>query len=240
LSHAFNSMAESLSRNETLRRQLVTDVAHELRTPLTNLQAQLEAIEDGIIAADPAALRSLHEETLVLSRLVGDLQDLSLAEAGRLRLDRVPASPREALEGAAAAFRAQTESRGISIRVEEAGSPAVLVDRARLSQILRNLVANAVTHTPEGGVVTLAAMAEAGFIRFEVRDTGEGIPPEHLPHVFDRFYRADAARARATGGAGLGLAIVRHLVDAHGGEVSASSEPGRGTTISFTLPRTAE
>ncbi|HET9952193.1 MAG TPA: ATP-binding protein [Candidatus Eisenbacteria bacterium] len=237
LSHAFNSMAESLSRTETLRRQLVSDVAHELRTPLTNLRAQLEAIEDGIVAADAAALRSLHEETLLLARLVGDLQDLSLAEAGRLRLDRVPCSPREALEAAAAAFRVQAEARRVSLRLDVADAPPVLVDRARLAQILRNLVANAVTHTPDDGAVTLAARADGAFVRFEVRDTGEGIAPEHLPHVFDRFYRADASRARATGGAGLGLAIVRHLVEAHGGEVSAASVEGRGTTVAFTLPR---
>jgi signal transduction histidine kinase len=237
LSHAFNSMAESLSRNETLRRQLVSDVAHELRTPLTNLRAQLEAIEDGIVPADAAALRSLHEETLLLARLVGDLQDLSLAEAGRLRLDRVSCSPREALETAAASFRVQAEARRIAVRVEDAGAPPVLVDRARLAQILRNLLANAVTHTTDGGEVTLAARDEGAFVRFEVRDTGEGIAPEHLPHVFDRFYRADASRARATGGAGLGLAIVRHLVEAHGGEVAAASEPGRGAAVSFTLPR---
>lgn len=238
LSHAFNSMAESLSRNESLRRQLVSDVAHELRTPLTNLRAQLEAIEDGIVPADAAAVRSLHEETLLLARLVDDLQELSLAEARRLRLDLSPVAPREALAAVAAAFRAQTETRRVTVAVEAADAPAAHADPARLSQVLRNLVANAVTHTPEGGAVTLsaAATADGGSVRFEVRDTGEGIAPEHLPRVFDRFYRADASRARATGGAGLGLAIVKHLVEAHGGAVAIESEPGRGTTVSFTIP----
>lgn len=236
LSHAFNSMAESLARNETLRRQLVSDVAHELRTPLTNLQAQLEAIEDGIVPADAASLRSLHEETLLLARLVEDLQDLTLAEAGRLRLDRAPRSPREAMEGVAAAFRVQAEARRVTIRVESSDPPLVLADSARLSQVLRNLVGNAVTHTPDGGTVTISARGEGASVRFEVRDTGEGISPEHLPHVFDRFYRADASRARATGGAGLGLAIVKHLVEAHGGAVSVESVPGRGTAFSFTIP----
>lgn len=237
LSHAFNSMADSLARNETLRRQLVSDVAHELRTPLTNLRAQLEAIEDGIVPADTAALRSLHEETLLLARLVEDLQELSLAEAGRLRLDLGPVAPHQALEAVASAFRAQAEARRIAIRLEAEETPPVLADSARLSQILGNLVGNAVAHTPDGGTVTLAARAGADSVRFEVRDTGEGIAPEHLPHVFDRFYRADASRTRATGGAGLGLAIVKHLVEAHGGTVSAAGEPGRGATITFTLPR---
>jgi signal transduction histidine kinase len=237
LSHAFNSMAESLARNETLRRQLVSDVAHELRTPLTNLRAQLEAMEDGIVRADPAALRSLHEETLLLARLVDDLQELSLAEAGRLRLERAPVVPGEALEAAATAFRAQAEARRIALRVEAGGATAVFADRARLGQVVRNLLSNAVRHTPEGGSVTLAALDEPDGVRFQVRDTGEGIAPEHLAHVFDRFYRADASRARATGGAGLGLAIVKHIVEAHGGEVSAASVLGSGTTVEFTIPK---
>jgi len=237
LSHAFNAMAEALARNETVRRQLVSDVAHELRTPLTNLRAQLEAMEDGIVPADPAALRSLHEETLLLARLVEDLQELSLAEAGRLRLDRAAVEPNEVLGAAAAAFRAQAESRRIALHVEASGAPPVWGDRARLAQILRNLISNAVTHTPEGGSVTLDAEATGDMVRFDVRDTGAGIAPEHLEHVFDRFYRADASRARATGGAGLGLAIVKHLVEAHGGAVSVTSESGTGTTVSFTIPQ---
>jgi two-component system sensor histidine kinase BaeS len=239
---------------------MVTDVAHELRTPLTNLRAQLEAIEDGLVAADEAALRSLHEETLLLSRLVEDLQDLAIAESGGLRLDRGDVAPREALASAAAAFRSRAESEGIALEVEPApaGLPPVSADPARLAQVLRNLVANALTHTPRGGRVTLRAVRDEGAggaagagaaayaaadapagapaVRFEVRDTGEGIPTEHLPHVFDRFYRADPSRARATGGAGLGLSIVRHLVEAHGGRVAVASAPGAGTVVSFTIP----
>jgi signal transduction histidine kinase len=175
LSHAFNAMAEALSRNETLRRQLVSDVAHELRTPLTNLRAQLEAMEDGIVPAGPLALHSLHEETLLLTRLVEDLQELSLAEAGRLRLDLEPVSPGEVLAAAAAAFRAQAEPRRLELRVESAGASEVPADRARLGQIVRNLVSNAVAHTPEGGSVILTARDENGSVRFQVRDTGEGI-----------------------------------------------------------------
>jgi signal transduction histidine kinase len=259
LSHAFNAMADALGRNEALRRQLVSDVAHELRTPLTNLRAQLEAIEDGIVPGDEAALRSLHEETLLLTRLVEDLQELSIAEAGRLRLDRMDVSPLEALAAAATAFRAQADASGITLEVvpAAAGLPAVSADPARLAQILRNLLANALTHTPRGGRVTLRAEHDAGepdgggggsggggggargAIRFEVRDTGEGIAAEHLPRLFDRFYRADPSRSRDTGGAGLGLSIVRHLVEAHGGSIVVTSEAAHGTSVSFTIPTAA-
>ena len=240
LSHAFNAMAESLARNETTRRQLVSDVAHELRTPLTNLRAQLEAMEDGIVPVDHASLRSLQAETLLLARLVDDLQDVSLAEAGRLRLDREAVRPRAALDAAVAALRAEAEAGDISLGVEAAELPEVMADPARLGQVLRNLVSNAITHTPSGGRVTLATGLEevegARFVRFEVRDTGVGIAPEHLPHIFDRFYRADPSRSRATGGAGLGLAIVKHLVEAQGGAIRVESAVGQGTTVTFTLP----
>jgi signal transduction histidine kinase len=238
LSRAFNAMAESLAQNETFRRQMVSDVAHELRTPLTNLRAQLEAIEDGIVPADKAAIGSLHEETLLLARLIEDLQELSAAEAGRLRLERGEVAPLDALEAARAAFRARAEAEGIALDVETSAEelPSVPADPARLAQILRNLLANALTHTPRGGRVTLRAEAEGAAVRFEVRDTGEGIAAEDLPHIFDRFYRADPSRSRSTGGAGIGLAIVRHLVEAHGGTIAVSSEPGRGTAVAFTIP----
>ncbi len=242
LSRAFNAMAESLAQNETLRRQMVSDVAHELRTPLTNIRAQLEAIEDGIVPADKETIGSLHEEALLLARLIEDLQELSAAEAGRLRLERVAVEPGDALEAAASAFRARADAAGITLDVEAHADPlpAVSADPGRLAQVFRNLLANALTHTPRGGRVVLGAAPEpggtAGAVRFEVRDTGEGIAPDHLPHLFDRFYRADPSRSRATGGAGLGLAIVRHLVEAHGGAITVSSEPGSGTVVAFTIP----
>jgi signal transduction histidine kinase len=239
LAGAFNAMAASLERTEALRRQMVTDVAHELRTPLTNLRGQLEAVEDGILPADSKTIASLREEAVLLSRLVDDLQEIASAEAGRLRLDRERVSVREALEGAAAAFRAEAGARRIALIVDEDGAEAVDADRARLGQVLRNLVANAVAHTPEGGRVTLRARREDHRVAISASDTGPGIPAEHLPHVFERFYRADAARSRATGGAGLGLAIVKHLVEAHGGEVSIESRPGEGTTVTCRLPAAA-
>jgi signal transduction histidine kinase len=237
LATSFNAMAEALERNESLRRSLVSDVAHELRTPLTNLRCQIESIQDGLLAADPATVRSLHEETLLLARLVDDLQELALAEAGQLPLHRaaVPVGP--AVEAALAAVGARAAERGIAVRAEVAGdAPEADADPGRLAQILRNLLANAITHTTEGGTVVVSAAAADGAVRIAVQDDGPGIAPDHLPHVFDRFYRADPSRARATGGAGLGLAIVKQLVEAHGGVIAVESAPGAGARFTFTLP----
>ncbi|HET7496779.1 MAG TPA: HAMP domain-containing sensor histidine kinase [Candidatus Eisenbacteria bacterium] len=238
LSSAFNRMAASLEENEASRRRLLGDVAHELRSPLTNLRCQIEAVEDGLATADAETMRSLHEETLLLGRLVDDIQDLALAEAGRLPLHRERVSPRAALEAAAAAFTPLAADRGVSLRAGGEGAPDVDADPARLKQVLRNLVANALAHTPEGGTVELDASSGGdGRVAFTVRDTGAGIAPEDLPHIFDRFYRADRARTRETGGSGLGLSIVKQLVEAHGGSVAAESRPGAGTTVRFTLPQ---
>lgn len=236
LGRAFNAMADALERQETLRRNLVNDVAHELRTPLTNLRCQVEALQDGLQSADAATLRSLHEETLLLSRLVDDLQDLALAEAGRLPLQKSSVALGEAVEAALSALRPLALERGVSLRAELAPLPRLEADRERLGQILRNLLANALTHTPAGGEVVIAARAEGNWLTLVVRDSGSGIAAADLPHVFDRFYRADPSRARATGGAGLGLAIVKQLVEAHGGRVSVVSPPGQGASFQVTLP----
>jgi two-component system sensor histidine kinase BaeS len=229
-------MAESLSNTERQRRQLTSDVAHELRTPLTNLRAQIEAIEDGLARPDAAVLRSLHEEVILLARLADDLQELTLTESRALRLDReaLPVAP--ALESAATALRARANERGVALSVEPAPGLVVDADPGRLAQVLRNLLENAVGHTPSGGVVTMSAHAEGARVAIEVSDTGDGIEPEHLPNVFERFYRADPSRSRASGGAGLGLAIVRSLVEAHGGEVRIASEIGRGTRVTLYFP----
>jgi len=242
LGRGFNAMAESLARAQRLRLQLTHDVAHELRTPLTNLRAQIEALEDGLLPASPETLASLHEEVMLLTRLVEDLAQLADAESGTLKLEPAAVGVRDALEAAAAAFRARAEEGGVTLEVRADPGIAVRADPARLGQILRNLIANALTHTPRGGGVTLEARAAAGAgggpaaVELQVRDTGAGIAPEHLPHVFERFYRADPSRSRATGGAGLGLAIVRHLAEAQGGDVRAESEPGRGTRMVVRLP----
>jgi len=237
LSRAFNAMAGSLERNETLRRALVSDVAHELRTPLTHLRCQIEAIQDGLQSADPATLRSLHDETLLLARLVDDLHELALAEAGQLPLHREPVPVAAALDAALAAVRARAAERGVTLRHEVAAAVRdVDADPGRLGQVLRNLLDNALTHTPPGGVIRASATRAGPEVTIAIEDSGPGIPAEHLPHVFDRFYRVDPSRSRTSGGAGLGLAIVRQLIEAHGGEVWAESEPGRGARFTLRLP----
>ena len=236
LARAFNAMADAVARSESLRRALVTDVAHELRTPLTNLRCQIEAVQDGLQAADVATLRSLHEETLLLSRLVGDLEDLALAESGQLPLHRAPVSVAEAVDAALAAVRPIAAARGIALEAEIPSALVADADRERLAQVLRNLLANALTHTPDGGTIRVSGRGSGKMATFEVADSGEGIAPEHLPHVFDRFYRSDPSRARTTGGAGLGLAIVRQLVEAHGGQVAVDSAPGAGARFTVRWP----
>ena len=237
LAHAFNAMAGSLAQQEMLRRNMVNDVAHELRTPLTNLRGYLEAARDGLLAPDAALVDNLYEETMLLNRLVADLQELAQAEAGQLALVRQPAALAGIVEQAVAMLRPQADTKGLTLGVAlPADLPLVNVDPERVGQVLRNLLNNAVAHTPRGGEITVAARAERQEVAVSVRDTGTGIAPEDLPRVFDRFYRADRSRARQTGGAGLGLAIVKQLVHSLGGAVTAASEPGQGSTFTFTLP----
>ena len=237
LAHAFNSMAGSLAQQETLRRNLVSDVAHELRTPLTNLRGYLEASRDGLIPPDAALVDNLYEETMLLQRLVLDLQDLAQVDAGQLTLVRISTDLGGLIEQAATMFRPQALEKGVAIVTEVSEDlPVVDVDPERIAQVLRNLVSNAIVHTPAGGTVMLTAQSRGHEVAVTVSDTGIGISPEHLPHVFDRFYRVDRSRTRQTGGAGLGLAIVRQLVVAHGGSVTVDSTPGQGSAFTFTLP----
>jgi signal transduction histidine kinase len=237
LARAFNSMTEKLARTEILRRNMVSDIAHELRTPLTNIRCHLEALQDGLASAGPAVIDSLHEEVMLLARLIDDLQELALADAGKLNLSRRPISIGEAAAAAAKALFPEALEKQIEIRIGETnGLPPVYADSQRIGQVLRNLLSNALAHTPPGGRVEIDSQQIDGNIMTAVRDSGDGIPPEHLPFVFERFYRTDNSRTRATGGAGLGLAIVKQLVIAHGGDVSAESAPGQGSVFSFTLP----
>lgn len=235
LGEAFNAMADSLEEAEELRRRLVADVAHELRNPLAAARAQAEGMVDGVIAADPARLDSLVEDLAHLSALIDDLQELAVAEAGRLRYEMAP------LDVAALARREAERARallapGVALRIETGEQPAVVAgDERRLAQVLRNLLSNAARHTREGSVAVEVSRG-VDDVTVRVVDTGEGIAPGDLEHVFERFYRADAARAADTGGAGLGLAISRTIVRDHGGDAFAQSEPGRGTTVGFTLP----
>lgn len=237
LAHAFNAMASSLAMQEQLRRNLVSDVAHELRTPLTNLRGYLEAVRDGLIQPDAGLIDNLYEETMLLNRLVSDLHELAQAEAGQLNLVRRPVRVDEIVHRAAEAFNWQVESKELTLRVDvPADLPLVDVDPERIGQVLRNLLSNAILHTPAGGEIDIVARAGGKWVTVAVKDTGEGIPPEHLPFVFDRFYRVDKSRSRLTGGVGLGLAIAKHLVEAHGGDIHVESRVGEGSTFTFTLP----
>lgn len=237
LAQTFNSMADSLERAEQLRRNLVTDVAHELRTPVSNIRGQLEAIDDKLIKPDAHTLSSIHEETILLSRLIDDLQDLTLAEAGKLRLVRQEEDVMQLIKQTVAAVQPAATTKGISLAIDLPDNlPPCDIDSHRIGEVLRNLIDNAVAHTPTGGTTTLAARQLGNWVEISVADTGEGIPAEDLPNVFERFYRADKSRARATGSTGLGLAIARSLVEAHGGKIEVQSERGKGSRFSFTIP----
>lgn len=237
LAQAFNSMADDLERAERLRRDLVADVAHELRTPLSNIRGHLEAVADGVIAPDAAAIRSLSEEAELLSRLVDDLQELTLAEAGELTLHTQPEDVSELINRVVAATQVSTVAKGVALSVDlPAGLPLVNIDSQRISQVLRNLLDNAVAHTARGGTITVAAGQQDNWLQVTVADTGKGILPEDIPNIFERLYRVDKSRTRAAGGSGLGLTIARQLVEMHGGKIEVDSEPGKGSCFTFTLP----
>jgi len=237
LAHAFNSMADGLQRLETLRSNMVSDVAHELRTPLSNIRGYLEAIRDGVAEPSPPVIDTIFEEAIALNRLIDDLQELSLAEAGQMRLDTRPMSLAEVAGPAVQLVQPQAEAAGLVVSLGiPADLPAVQADPGRVAQILRNLLANALAYTPRGGHIEVLARAAGSEVEVSVRDNGVGIAPEHLSLVFERFYRVDRSRTRSTGGAGLGLSIVKHWVEAHGGRIWVESTLGQGSTFRFTLP----
>lgn len=239
LGEAFNDMAASLAAAETLRRNLIADVSHELRTPLTVVQGNLQALLDGVYPLEMGQVANLYDETRLLTRLVDDLHDLALADAGQLRLERLPVDLAALGRAAVAQFAPVAEAAGIRLALEAEGAlPAVSGDADRLAQVLRNLLGNALRHTPAGGQVTVSVHAADGGVRVQVADSGTGISAEDLPHVFDRFYRGDRSRSRQGGGAGLGLAIARQLVAAHGGTLTVESQVGTGTTFTLALPVT--
>ena len=233
LSRTFNSMAEGLERAEQQRRNLMADVAHELRTPLTNVQGYLEAVKDGLLQPDVDTIETILQQVLYLTRLVEDLRLLALAEAGALRVEVEPDSLGDLLQRSVEAIRPRAQSRGVALSLD---LPLVEMDRTRIAQVVGNLLENAIVHTPEGGQVTVVAVADARSARVTVADSGEGVPPEELSRIFERFHRADPSRSRATGGAGLGLTIAKQLVEAHGGTIRAESGPGPGSRFIFELP----
>ncbi len=244
LAFSFNRMTEELARTDEQRRNLTADVAHELRTPLHIIQGNLEGILDGVYQPTPEHIEATLEETRLLARLVDDLRTLSLAESGQLPLRRESVDVNDLLADVATSFSGQAEAAEIKLQVANgeapAASPFPLVvngDPGRLDQVLSNLVNNAIRHTPRHGTITLNATAVDHRVRIIVADTGDGIAPEDLPFIFDRFWRADRARTHSSGvGSGLGLAITRQLVKAHNGEISVASEMGKGTTFTIELP----
>lgn len=237
LAHAFNAMAEGLTRLEQLRQNMVTDVAHELRTPLSNVSGYLEALRDGVVEPTPEMIASVHEEAMLLNRLVDDLQELAMAEAGQLKLVRQPVNIKVVAEKAVQSLNSQADEKDVCINVSLPDDlPLVEADAERMGQVLRNLLNNAITNTPSGGEISIQAGIVGSQVEISVQDNGLGISAEHLPFVFERFYRVDRSRTRSTGGAGLGLAIVKHLVEAQGGRVGIDSQVNVGTRITFTSP----
>jgi two-component system sensor histidine kinase BaeS len=233
VSAAFATMARSLRHEDRLRRDMVADIAHELRTPVTILQGGTEELLDGIADPDPARLTSLHDETLRLGRLVDDLATLAAAQAAALTLHPVPAELGKIAATAADALESQVTEAGLRLNLETGQAP-VTADEARITQIITNLLTNAIKYTPPGGQVTLTTSTSGGNAVLTVADTGPGIPETDLPHVFERFWRGTGAQHRS--GAGIGLAVAAELAGAHGGTITAASLPGGGAVFTLTLP----
>lgn len=241
LSGSFNAMAKALEANERRRTDAISDVSHEIRTPLSNLQGYLEGLAEGVVEPSEETWAFLRAETGRMRRLVDDLRQLSRAEAGLLNLDVSAVSARRMVSVAAERLLPLYEEKGVELKIPAPGEdPLVLADRDRVVQVLTNLFDNALRHTPSGGWIAVETEKRAGDVLFRVRDTGEGVDAEHLPHLFERFYRVERSRARSgdLGGSGIGLAISKVLVEAMGGDIRAESPgPNEGATFSFTLPR---
>ncbi len=234
----FNRMAGHLAHSEERRRELIGDVAHELRTPLTTIKGYIEGLVDGVLPPERETYLLICQETNRMSRLIDDLQELSRVEAGAYELHPRPLSVQALVETAIRRLEPQFREKGVAVRADlPERLPQVQVDRDRMLQVLTNLLGNALHYTPSGGSVMVKAYRRGSEIAIAVRDTGEGIPAEHLPHIFQRFYRVDKSRSRTGGGTGIGLTIAKHLVEAHGGRIWAESPgKGQGSTFTFTLP----
>jgi histidine kinase len=238
LAEHFNTMAAKLEQVEAMRRQLIGDVAHELRTPLTTIKGSMEGLMDGVLPASDETFGQIHQEADRLSRLVDDLQELSRVEAETFALDLAPLSVQELVDTALARLGRQFDEKGVTLAASlPPDLPLVRADEGRVGQVLLNLVGNALQYTSAGGRVEISAARRGDEVAVVVMDSGAGIPAEHLPHIFDRFYRVDRSRSRrAGGGSGIGLTIAKRLVEAHGGRIWAESEgEGRGSRFTFTL-----
>jgi two-component system OmpR family sensor kinase len=237
---AFNEMTSALQEAEGQRKSLVADVAHELRTPLTVLQGNLRAILDGVYPLEQGEIARLYDETLLLGRLVEDLRELALADAGQLRLELRPTLAAPIIHDTIDKMAMAAQDREVNMTAQVPQDlPLILADPDRVAQVLRNLLLNAVQHTPAGGSVTVTARVLENALEVSVVDTGVGIASEHLPHVFERFWRADPSRARGerlAGGSGIGLAVAQSLAEAQGGHIWVESESGKGAAFRFTLP----
>ena len=237
LAQAFNQMSADLAHAEQLRRQMTADIAHDLRSPLTVIVGYLESLREQVLKPTPERFDAMYAEAMLLQHLIGDLRTLTLADAGELRLNRVPIRPPELLKRVATNYQHQAESDNVTIAVNaDENLPAINLDPDRMLQVLGNLVSNALRYTPQNGAITLTAQNSNNQIRLTVKDTGKGIPPEDVPNIFERFYRGDKSRNQATGESGLGLAIAKSIVEAHDGTISVNSTIGIGTTFTIRLP----
>lgn len=250
LGWSFNRMAHQLALTEERRRQLIGDVAHELRTPLSSIKGVMEGLQDGVLHPEPETFASVEQEVSRLQRLVGDLEELSRAEAGQIRLEKERVAPALLVDTAVARLRQQFAEKEVDLQTDiPDGLPPVTVDTARMTQVLLNLIGNALQYTPSGGMVNVkclvadkqspvcSELGEGRCLLITVTDSGIGLTPEQLPHIFERFYRVDKSRSRAGGGSGIGLTISKYLVEAHGGRIAAASAGlSQGSTFTIFLP----
>ncbi len=237
LAQSFNSMADDLERTQRLRQNMVADIAHELRTPLANLKGYLEAISDGVIKPNKKTIHSLNEEAASLSRLVADLQELSLADAGELKIRKQKEDINKLIRETVTILQPKANSKKVMLSTDLPKElPRVNIDVHRIKEVLCNLLDNAILHTEKSGKISITAREQDNMVTVNISDTGEGIPPGELPLIFERFYRVDKSRARTTGGTGLGLTIAKRLIEAHGGTITVKSQLGKGSCFTFTLP----
>lgn len=237
LARAFNEMARTIRDEQQSRRRLLADISHELRGPLANLRAQLEAMQDGLLEAAPSAIASLHEDTMLLARLVEDLHQLTLADSRALTLDMHPVAPADIVRAAVAPLESACTANRVRLVVHVPEDlPTVHADAQRMAQVVRNVLQNAIRYAADG-TVTVGGVAREERVRLEIADTGAGVPEEELERIFDRFYRPDPSRTRASGGSGLGLAIARAIVESHRGSIGARANDPHGLLVWIELPQ---